>query len=123
MNIVILFMFTSFFTSYCILFWKKTALLSSLIAHKISYEESYYQAKGLLSYAKAYIDVHKHKLFEKEDTLTILFHRWPEQSTSIKTVFSGKLIIKKDAQSYLISAELLTADKKVLHTLQTTVLL
>ena len=123
MNLLVLFIFTSFFTSYCILFWKKVSLISSLVTHKISYEQSYHQAKGLLSYAKAYIYAHKDTLFKKEDTVIILFDRWPEDAADAKTVCSGKLIVKKDVQSYLIIAELLTLDKKVVHTLHATVLL
>ncbi len=124
MNILILFIFTSFFTSYCILFWKKVSLFSSLIAHKITYEQSYCQAKGLLFYAKAYIDLHKHTLFEKEDTIIIFFNRWPDDADQVNIKKTcGKIIAKKEDQRCLIIIELLTLDKKVIHTVQSTVLL
>ena len=122
MNILILFLCTTFFTSYCILFWQKISLFSSLVSHKIAYERSYYHARGLLNYAQAYFDVHKHTLFDKQDTVILLFKQWPE-NVSGETLFQARITFKKEPQGSSITAELFTQEQKTVQMLKAKIML
>ncbi len=117
MNILILIICTTFFTSYCVLFWQKISLFSSLASDKISYEHSYYQAKSLLAYARAYVAAHKHTLFNKDPLLILTFATWPEQDSNHKQ-FRAKIIFKQESSHITITAQLFTQEQKILHTLE-----
>jgi len=115
MNTLFFILTAFFFTLYGVLFWQKVATICQIVASKVAYEQSYYLAKGLLSYAQAYYKQHKATLFTIHHTLNIPIDSWPASHSPKK--FSGELFFKKESSGLLIRVKLFDQGGIPLHTL------